>query len=112
VSEQLRLGVRYFDMRVCEDHTGRLYLCHRIYAADFLNVLKEIKNFLEVHTKEIVILDIHGVIWSFGGKPTITDALVRTFGPMLVDERLNEAISALWVANKRVVVFFDGDKRF
>jgi len=54
-------GVRYLDFRVCEDYAGRLFLCHRVYAADFLTVLEEIKTFLDTYTKELVIVDIHGV---------------------------------------------------
>jgi len=99
-------------MRVCEDHTGHLYLCHKVYAADFLVVLMEIRDFLYVNEKEIVILDLHGVIWSSGQKSTIADALIDAFGSMLAVKELNEPVSAFWVANQRVVVFYDGYKRF
>jgi hypothetical protein len=112
VSEQLRAGVRYLDMRVCEDHLGQLLLCHSVYAADFLDVLDEIRDFLDTNTKEIVIIDIHSVIWSSGEKSTIADALMGKFESLLIVERLNEVVSALWLANKRVVILYDGEERF
>lgn len=112
VSEQLKAGVRYLDFRVCEDYAGRLFLCHRVYAADFLAVLDEVREFLDTHTKEIVIVDIHGVIWSSGKKSTIANALIRKFESLLILEKLNEVVSTLWMTNKRVVVLYDGDKRF
>jgi len=104
--------VRYLDMRVCEDHLGHLFLCHSVYAADFLDSLDEIRDFLDTNTKEIVIIDIHSVIWSSGEKSTVADALMGKFDSLVIDERLNEAVSALWMADKRVVILYDDDERF
>jgi len=104
--------VRYFDMRVCEDHRGHLFLCHRVYAADFLVVLDEIRNFLDTHIREIVIIDIHGVTWSSGQKSTIGDALMSKFGSLLISEKLNEIVSTLWMNNKRVAVLYEEDQQF
>jgi len=112
VSEQLAAGVRYLDFRVCEDYAGRLFLCHRVYAADFLGVLDEVREFLDTHTKEIVIVDIHGVIWNSGKKTNIANALISKFESLLIFEKLNEVVSTLWMKNKRVLVIYDGDKRF
>jgi len=99
-------------MRVCEDHRGHLFLCHRVYAADFLAVLDEIRNFLDTNIREIVIIDIHTVIWSSGKKSIIADALMSIFGSLLISEKLNEIVSTLWMNNKRVVVLYDEDQRF
>jgi len=112
VSEQLRAGVRYLDMRVCEDYRGHLFLCHRVYASDFLTVLDEIRDFLDIHIREILIIDIHGVIWSSGEKSVIGDALMEKFESLLIVEKLNEIVSTLWIENKRVVILYDEDRRF
>lgn len=112
MSEQLKAGVRYLDMRVCEDYRGHLYLCHRVYAADFLDVLEEIRDFLDINTKEILIIDIHGVIWSSGEKTTIGDALMGKFESLLIVDKLTEIVSTLWISNKRVVILYDEDPRF
>lgn len=112
MSEQLRAGVRYLDMRVCENHAGHLFLCHSVYAADFLDVLDEVGNFLDTNTKEIVIVDIHSVKWSTGEKSTIGDALMEKFESLLIVESLSEVVSKLWMADKRVVVIYAGDDRF
>jgi len=95
VSEQLRAGVRFLDFRICEDHAGRLFLCHMVYGADFLDVLDEIKDFLDTHTKEIVIIDVHSVTWSSGKKTNIVSALIRKFESLLIFDKLNEVISTL-----------------
>lgn len=112
MSEQLKAGVRYLDMRVCEDYKGHLFLCHRVYAADFLTVLEEIRDFLDMNKREIVIIDIHGVIWSSGEKSTIGDALLGTFESLLIVEKLNEIVSNLWIKNKRVLILYNEDRRF
>jgi len=112
VSEQLQAGVRYLDFRICEDYAGHLFLCHRVYAADFLAVLDEVRDFLNTHTKEIVIVDIHGVNWSSGKKSTIANALLTKFDSLLFFGKLNVLVSTLWMMDKRVVVLYDGDDRF
>lgn len=104
--------MRYLDMRVCEDYRGHLFLCHRVYAADFLTVLEEIRDFLDTNKREILIIDIHGVIWSSEEKSTIGDALMETFESLLIVEKINEIVSTLWIENKRVVILYDEDPRF
>jgi len=112
VSEQLHAGVRYLDFRICEDHAGHLYLCHRVYGVDFLAALDEVRDFLNTHPKEIVIVDIHGVNWSSGKKSTIANALLTKLDSLLFFDKLNEVVSTLWMMDRRVVVLYDGDERF
>jgi len=95
VSEQLTAGVRYLDFRICENHAGRLFLCHMVYGADFLDVLDEVRDFLDTHTKEIVIIDIHTVAGSSGNNIKIVNALIRKFESLLIFEKLNEVVSKL-----------------
>lgn len=95
MSEQLTAGVRYLDFRICENHAGRLFLCHMVYGADFLDVLDEVRDFLDTHTKEIVIIDIHTVAGSPGKNIKVVNALIRKFESLLIFEKLNEVVRKL-----------------
>jgi len=112
VSEQLTAGVRYLDFRVCEDYNGRLFLCHKIYGADFLAVLDEIRDFLDTHTKEIVIIDIHKIYMYSGRQSVISHALMKKFKSLLITDRLDQEVNTLWMTNKRVVILYPGSRRF
>lgn len=112
VSEQLTAGVRYLDFRVCEDYNNRLFLCHKIYGADFLAVLDEIRDFLDTHTKEIVIIDIHKIHMYSGKQSVIARALMKKFKSLLITDRLDEEVNTLWMKNKRVVILYPGGGRF
>lgn len=58
VLEQLDLGIRYFDLRLAtKDETDGIYFCHGLYGAKVNDVFQDIRDFLDSHPKEIVILD-------------------------------------------------------
>ncbi|XP_055916022.1 PI-PLC X domain-containing protein 2 [Eupeodes corollae] len=56
VLQQLKLGVRFFDLRICQNEE-KFYYCHGLYSMTIIDPLLEIINFLESHPKEFVILD-------------------------------------------------------
>lgn len=61
--DQLKSGVRYFDLRLCGDGPSldKMYLCHALQGDSFINVVSAIKTFLSQpeHQKEIIIVDIN-----------------------------------------------------
>jgi len=105
-------GVRYLDFRVCEDQNSHLFLCHQIYGADFLAVLDEVRYFLDTHTKEIVIIDMHKIHMSSSSESIIADALIKQFESFLITDRLDEEVGTLWMTKKRVVILYPGGGRF
>ncbi|CAJ0918653.1 unnamed protein product, partial [Mesorhabditis belari] len=59
---QCQMGVRYFDLRVSNPPNSLPYgfhLVHALYGPELSTFLKEIKDFLDIHPKEIVILDMN-----------------------------------------------------
>ena len=60
ISEQLRAGIRYLDLRVAyHQETDAFYSCHGVYCAEMDDVLDQIVSFLQEHDQEIVILDFN-----------------------------------------------------
>ena len=59
IKEQLELGIRYFDLRVAPNPNANneLYFVHSKYGDSVNETLSDMKNFLEKHDKEVVILD-------------------------------------------------------
>ncbi|XP_050298063.1 PI-PLC X domain-containing protein 3-like isoform X3 [Anthonomus grandis grandis] len=55
VKEQLKAGIRYFDLRVsAKSRENNLYFCHGMYSCKVEPVLNEISTFLETHSKEVI----------------------------------------------------------
>ncbi|XP_068144847.1 PI-PLC X domain-containing protein 2 [Drosophila tropicalis] len=57
IVEQLQLGVRYFDLRIAQNE-GKFYYCHGLYSMEIFEPLDEIRQFLDTHSEEVVILDL------------------------------------------------------
>ncbi|XP_017056656.2 PI-PLC X domain-containing protein 2 [Drosophila ficusphila] len=55
--EQLQLGVRYFDLRIAQKD-DKFYYCHGLFAMEIFEPLLEIRQFLDSHPDELVILDL------------------------------------------------------
>nr|XP_014099952.1 PI-PLC X domain-containing protein 2 [Bactrocera oleae] len=56
VLEQLLLGVRYFDLRVCQNN-DKFFFAHGLFAMEIFEPLGELKRFLLSNKGEICILD-------------------------------------------------------
>lgn len=62
-TQQLKHGVRYFDIRVAV-RNGRFYFVHGLFGDDLEPLLSEIRHFLVKHPGEVVFLDfqhLHGL---------------------------------------------------
>ncbi|XP_050298062.1 PI-PLC X domain-containing protein 3-like isoform X2 [Anthonomus grandis grandis] len=86
VKEQLKAGIRYFDLRVsAKSRENNLYFCHGMYSCKVEPVLNEISTFLETHSKEVVILDFqhfYGFTQQTHGK--LMQMLLKTYGTKLL----------------------------
>ena len=60
VTEQLKNGIRYFDVRVCRQG-DEFMLCHGVFSGESLGPLREIRQFLDTHPSEVVIVDFQHV---------------------------------------------------
>ncbi|KAK9506243.1 hypothetical protein O3M35_008213 [Rhynocoris fuscipes] len=58
VKEQLNLGIRYLDLRIAtKDNDSQFYFVHGMYGHNVTSGLSDIKDYLNQHLKETVILD-------------------------------------------------------
>eukprot|EP01001_Neometanema_parovale_P008172 NODE_4451_length_1061_cov_122.013859_g4250_i0.p1 GENE.NODE_4451_length_1061_cov_122.013859_g4250_i0~~NODE_4451_length_1061_cov_122.013859_g4250_i0.p1 ORF type:complete len:297 (+),score=13.22 NODE_4451_length_1061_cov_122.013859_g4250_i0:123-1013(+) len=59
VRQQLDHGSRYIDLRVIYDpyKTPALWSCHGLYGSPMEEVFKDIQQFMETHTREIILID-------------------------------------------------------
>lgn len=57
--QQLQAGIRYLDLRVAKAPDGNFYSCHGVFCVAVTEILQEIKEFLDAHSKEIVLLDFN-----------------------------------------------------
>ena len=118
---QLKAGVRYFDLRVIPSQTGLdFYTTHGLQGAKLGSLLKELRAFLKLHPKEIVVLNFQH-LFSRTGKDggmsaddlqTMYSLVTAYLDPKLVDRSLGPdpfaiALNDLWSNNRQVVVLFD-----
>lgn len=58
-SEQLNLGARYLDLRICfNEKDKKYYISHSFACTPLEDALSQIKEFMESHPKEILMLQI------------------------------------------------------
>lgn len=58
--QQLELGVRLFDMKVAySPETNLVYLSHGALMVPLATALKDMRRFLEEHTREIIVIDMN-----------------------------------------------------
>ncbi|XP_055592727.1 PI-PLC X domain-containing protein 3 [Uranotaenia lowii] len=58
ITEQLKNGVRYFDLRICMKRPeNKFYFVHGLFCEEINEPLEQLKNFLRTHPREFVVLD-------------------------------------------------------
>lgn len=69
LAEQLDNGIRVLDLRIGQNSPGNYILCHDTWKTRYSlgDALKEVKDFLDSSSKEIVILDFHRFVILGGG---------------------------------------------
>eukprot|EP00563_Minutocellus_polymorphus_P020232 CAMPEP_0197715500 /NCGR_PEP_ID=MMETSP1434-20131217/624_1 /TAXON_ID=265543 /ORGANISM="Minutocellus polymorphus, Strain CCMP3303" /LENGTH=430 /DNA_ID=CAMNT_0043299615 /DNA_START=191 /DNA_END=1483 /DNA_ORIENTATION=+ len=65
ISEQLRAGIRYFDLRVDYDtETSSFRIFHLLFGLPIQDILKQIQDFIQMHPSEIVVIEIRELLSS------------------------------------------------
>jgi len=113
ITEQLHGGVRYLDLRICDDSKdGNVYISHTyISTLTLSNALQEIKTFLDEFPSEIIIIsisqDYHRSL-SYNGRQSVEKMIEETFGSKLMHCReISLSIRTLWDNGKQVVITGD-----
>ena len=92
---QLNIGIRYFDLRIALLH-DELYYLHAMYGERVMPTLRIIKNFLEKHKSEIVILDFQKIYgMSNKRKASELTKIKLLFNSSIAVLSLNEVYSTL-----------------
>ena len=113
IKEQLKLGIRYIDCRVYSDiKTGEFHFFHGLGSKiPAFEPLQDVKSFLTLHPKEIIILDFtQGNKNVYLNIDVLSNDLIRLFGPMVVPYRKGGHLPSMmdiWKQGKQVILIID-----
>ena len=110
VLEQLRAGVRYFDLRIARHaESGRFYTCHGVFCADMCVLMKELGTFLSNHPREIVVLDFNHLYEMDGHHGEFLKMVFDVLGEMAASPKWTSAVSPVsefWEKKKQAFVIY------
>lgn len=109
--QQLLIGIRYLDLRIAtKSGEDNFYFTHGVYAAEITEALKQVKEFVDEHPGEVVILDCQHF---YGFQPEDHQRLMRLllnmYGPILVPRQLDlkaVTLNALQRLKQQVIVVY------
>jgi len=112
IQEQLDGGIRFFDLRVCDDKPkaiGEIWMSHHFVShAEYSNTIKEIGTFVKTHEKEIVIISVtrdKGRSLSLDGEKKVNSILTEEFGDALIyNDEIHKTLDNLWEKGKKVAL--------
>ncbi|MFK8031478.1 MAG: hypothetical protein AB8G18_14675 [Gammaproteobacteria bacterium] len=128
--DQLAFGIRYLDLRWCEERDGDgIFTCHSLEGSPLAEVLNDIDVFLSETEQEIVYVDNR---FFYGFEDTDHEVLINAFrerfgdlmisesdlletgqlleGDTALDKMHNVTFDWMWQNNKRVIVGFGPEK--
>ena len=102
LAQQLNYGIRCLDLRIGQNSPGNYVICHDTWRTRYslAQALKEVTDFIDSNTKEIIVLDFHRFVNLGSGnydysqlKQQITSALS---GYCLPPSRAGDSLGAIW----------------
>jgi len=121
IKQQLETGIRFFDLRPCVKHYNSpnnidWWISHSIFSVPLDEVLRDIQDFLDKNSYEIVILDLR-FIWGLSqlDRTVGSKALYQKICDYLGEERLIKlppnstipTIGEIWKTSGRVLLLWD-----
>ena len=107
-TEQLNAGIRYFDIRVAYDSDQSMYrVCHTLLGDPLEDIMREISDFLNGHSKEVVLLDFnhfHGLTNDKHGR--LLDMITSIFGSKLCPVDNGVTLESMWQNKYQVLAFY------
>eukprot|EP00118_Oscarella_pearsei_P020820 m.229852 g.229852 ORF g.229852 m.229852 type:complete len:320 (+) comp40051_c0_seq3:310-1269(+) len=112
VVEQLKVGIRYLDMRITFVN-NTFYLCHSLTGEPLEPVLTGIRNFIDSYEKEVVIVDMKHLYNMTDVKhEKLTSLIGEELGDVLFECQAEiPTLCDMWDAGKRVLLLY-GDETF
>ena len=108
--QQLEAGIRYFDIRIStKPGHDDLYIVHGLYGLTVSSVLAEIKEFLDEHPKEVIMIDFNHFYdmtpeMHLSCMELIESTFAEKLCPFLDTESL--CLETLWESNLQVIAFY------
>ncbi|KAG6455101.1 PI-PLC X domain-containing protein 3 isoform X2 [Manduca sexta] len=89
--QQLLIGIRYLDLRLAtKEGEENFYFTHGVYADEITKALKQVKDFVDTHPGEVVILDCqHFYGFKAEDHRRLMQMLLNMYGPQLVPRQLD-----------------------
>lgn len=86
IGDQLRCGIRYYDLRVAtRQRKNYPYFVHGLYADEITTMLTNVREFIDSHPHEVVILDFqHFYAFSEGDHHNLITLLLTVFKSKLL----------------------------
>ncbi|CAN7984745.1 unnamed protein product [Ixodes pacificus] len=114
--EQLQVGIRYFDLRIAtkkDPADENLYLIHGLFGAVVDNFFVEVKEFLEGHRKEVILLHFqHFYNLTDADHNRLLNKLTSNFGPLMCQftkDLNNLTLESLWRRGYQIIAFYRHD---
>ncbi|CAH8847826.1 unnamed protein product [Trichobilharzia szidati] len=118
ITAQLKLGIRYFDLRICNmikntkskslKLTEEFYIVHGQYAQPLANELKRINEFIKAHPNEVILLDCNHIycFQTDEQREKFEKLVLSIIGPIMLPR--NQEIPSLddiWDTDYRILCF-------
>ena len=116
VAEQLRMGVRYLDLRVAPNHArgGGLYITHGLFACSLEEVCTAIRDFAVENPQEVVVVDFQHLLHftqpltadAISSMESLRNALRDILGPVATDASVgpHSTLNAIWETKRSLMV--------
>jgi len=114
IMEQLKLGIRYWDLRVCKSDYGskEIRFVHGLYGTSVEEVLLMMREFLEKHRGEVLLLDFNH-FYNFDEKTheMLHALIVRVFGNEICPRTRPDLVTldGLRACEQRVIIIYQCD---
>jgi hypothetical protein len=110
--DQLKIGVRHFDLRVLKNSSGQFVNVHGLEGASQIEVLNDVKRFADERPKEPIILEIAKKP-SDADMPAMLDQIRNIIGNRLYESgnqlAANVTLQQIWDSGRNVIVVSLGD---
>lgn len=112
--QQLRAGIRHFDLRVCKNSDGQFWIVHALYSVPVAEVLSAVSEFLSYSPQELITMDInHTFQMVAADDQALIGQIQAALGPWLAsssDFQPDSTVGEFWNSPARVIVtyYFNG----
>lgn len=113
--QQLRAGIRHFDVRVCKNPNGQFWIVHSLYSVPVAVLLDAVSEFLTLNTQELLTLDInHTIDMTSADDQALIGQITAALGPWLASSAAfqpDSTVSAFLSTPARIVLTYYFNKR-